>query len=170
MIVKASDQRAAGYAALYCEGIGILIIAYAFLTPLPLWSELLIAGGVTYLAMTRGALVSQGEITRDEGLQRVWHIHLMLRFGIDAALQQVRGGRPPSIDWGEALQAATADIKDAHEQEKFERQMGQGLWFELVLYGVGAMVLIPIRGLIGFGIAWSLMRFSPVTANWLVTG
>ncbi len=45
--VKAGDRRAAAYAGAYVEIVGVLIIAYAFLTPLPLWGQLLAAGAVT---------------------------------------------------------------------------------------------------------------------------
>src|SRR4051794_7542549 len=98
MIVKASVVRSVTWVMLCCEFVGITVIAYAFLTPLPMWSKLLITGGVTYLAMIQDASVAQRNLARDRGLQSLWLDHLSLRMGINSALEQMRNGKPPLID------------------------------------------------------------------------
>lgn len=168
MMVKASDRRAALYGGLLCELTGLLVIALAFLAPLPRWAALLIAGGVTLLALTRGALGTQGDVCRDEGLQSLWLNHLTLRIAIDGLLHQVRFGSRPEVDWRAATREAAEDIKTARDDEKVQTELGGGIGFEVAVQAVFAVVFILGRGLIGFGIAWAVNRFWPAGAAWLL--
>ncbi len=170
MHVKAGDRRAAAYAGAYVEIVGVLIIAYAFLTPLPLWGQLLAASVVTYAAMVRDAAIVDGCLVRDEALQQLWINHLTLRLALDSLLEQVRAGQQPVLDWRASTAAALEDFRDAREQDTFEDRLGSARSIDFAVHAAGAAVLIPARGLLGFGLAWLLQRYWPAAAQLLIGG
>src|SRR5690242_352553 len=104
------------------------------------------------------------DLTRDQILQRVWLHHLSLRSGITEMLERVHTGEPPSIDWSAVNQAEVAANTATKEREKWREKVDYLLFLAgavKVVTFIALSVSIPVRGLIGFGVAWVLTRYLP---------
>lgn len=169
MIVTQQRVRSVLQGSIHVEIVAILVIAYAFIAPMPFYVQVLFTSLVTLMSTLSDRLMPVFDMSIDKTLAALWRNHFTLREAMDSTVTAFVHGNLRGIDWLGATERAGADIKQAYVDDGFKEKIGSARVFGIIGL-VFTIAFTVTRGLIGYGLARLLQGYAPRVVTLLVTG
>lgn len=148
-----SEIRRDSISATAAQLVSIVVIAYAFLLPVPGYFAILFALFVSLIMALWTHLQISMALNKNRALESLWLNELTMRMAIDEISNEFHTGRPVGVDWQKITKAAVADIKQCNSDMKLADEFSNGLMIDLIFYGLAEILPIVLRIALGMAAA-----------------
>ena len=102
------------------EGAALIVMTYAFLTPLPAWAQVLFSGHLSLLMLCFGLVQEASIFQRKLLIEQLWSDELENRILLEDLVRKHNADVPLVVDWQDVTERAKSAIKVADDIEMFD--------------------------------------------------